>query len=160
MLCSTACTAEPRIQSSTRLTRYKSMASKAIWTTGHHLTKSSVQGKSLCLSHLKLKRKLMILESQVTDSMKLRFLGRINNKFQVYNNNNNKISQSSRIRSLSSQDLNQIPTTSTRGFLVFRISKLIPRLSLLDPSLPKRQLLVQILDLIWVLCKIFHLSTY
>ena len=157
MPCLMECTAEPRIQLSNRLSRYKSMASRAIWTTGHHLTKSSAQGKSLCLFHLKLKRKLMILEWQVTDSMKLKFLGRINNKFTAHNSNN-KTSQFNRTLRLSSRD--QIRIISIRDFPVSRISKLIHRLSPRDLNLQKRLLLAQISDQIWELYKIFHHNTF
>ena len=85
--------------------------------------------------------------------MKLKFLGRINNKFLVHNNN--KISRCNITSQLSSNQ-----AISIRDFPAFRTSKLILRLLHQDLNLLRRLLLALILDPIWELCRTFHHNTY
>ena len=135
------CTQESRIQSLSRQIRFKLMEFRAIWMTGHHHRKNFAQGKSLCLFHHNIKRKLMILELQITDSVKPNQLAHYWTRINRFNNNhfnnnhqwilysnkynNNKISKISKF-----SKINQI---SNRGIIIkdLRASKTLK-------SIPRR----------------------
>ena len=120
--------------------------------TERHLMKKFARGKSLCHFHLKPKRKLMILELQVTVSTETLLKCQARPASRSSNSNNNN-SSNQRFSSSSNNQVVRLETT-IKDLQAFKISKSTPRPW--HRVHPKRLLLALTLAPIWAPYKIYH----